>query len=290
MTFFLTGQPDEADNEENAASSPPAHKSSPLFKQDNMLPERLAGEHLSLSAYISKHLQDYASDSASPSQQNLLSGKLTPHRPDAGKESHATGVYLNSLDVEMAAGLEQYLPSPIFRMQIAKRRLDGEIQELRQRLAKYEKLTEHAADMHGQISVLRDRLAAMERRRDNLGQQLSANLGVIPRLYTMLQRKSKWPDWLLKSGEKLKSLLLALFYGQTYSRVQADRMELQALEELYAECFKARGNTEGKVDADLEAIVNRFEQVAKGSETHVLNLKPISFSKRLWQEARGLVK
>jgi len=290
MTFFLTGQPDEADNKENTASSLHAHKSSALFKQDNVLPERLAGEHLSLSAYISKHLQDYSSDSAPKNQQNLSSGELTPHRTDAGKESHAKGLYLNSLDVEMAAGLEQYLPSPIFRMQIAKRRLDGEIQELRQRLAKYEKLTEHAADMQEQISALRSRLAAMERRRENLGQQLSANLGVIPRLYAMLQQKSKRPDWLLKSGEQLKSLLLAMFYGPSYSKVQADRIEMQALEELYAECFKTRGNTEGKVDADLEAIVNRFEQVAKGSETHVLNLKPISFSKRLWQEARGLVK
>jgi hypothetical protein len=290
MTFFLTGQPDEAANEENTASSPPAHKSNPLFKQDNMLPERLAGEHLSLSAYISKHLQDYTSDSASQNQQNLLSGELTPPRTHASKESHATGVYLNSLDVEMAAGLEQYLPSPIFRMQIAKRRLDGEIQELRQRLAKYEKLTEHATDMQAQISALRSRLAAMERRRENLGQQLSANLGVIPRLYAMLQQKSKRPDWLLKSGEKLKTLLLAMFYGPSYFNVQTDRMELQGLQELYAECLKVRGNGEGKVDADLEAIVNRFEQVAQGSEMHVLNLKPISFSKRLWQEARGLVK
>lgn len=290
MTFFLTNPPsDESPNDEATSPRSNAAKSRPLFKQDDALPDTLAGEHISLSAYISKHLHGADSDKETEeTPESVTKGSSFGFPTPEIRTSHSgkTGLFLNSLDVEMASGLEQYLPSPIFRLRIAKKRIDGEINELRLRLNKYERLPERAPALQEQIIILKQRLASLEKHQHEINQQLAADLSMVPKLYALTKQGRGLGELLNAWLAKLRQFLLTLFYGRAYLDVQAEGDELVYLKELYAERLKSGTCAE----SELSAIINRFEQVMQRAEGDAHKLKPNSFPKRLWQEVKGLVK
>lgn len=298
MTFFLNNpMPDNGEPENGAAgkadapaaASPYSGKSQPLFKQGNTLPDTLPGQHISLSAYISKHLQETDASpeptEATPTAQPSFG--IFPKPENKAGQSNQTGQYLNSLDVDMAAGLEQYLPSPLFRLRIAKKRLDSEITELRQRLNKYERLPEKSPALQERIDGLRSKLEALEVHQRQVNRELSANLTLMgPLLYALSKQGRGLEDFFNQALEHCRRLLLTLFYGRTYLEMQANGDEMFYLKELYAERLKDRTSA----DSELSAIINRFEQVVQRAERDSSKLKPISFPMRLWQDVKRLVK
>jgi hypothetical protein len=305
MSFFRTNpssdeagfESPESKNAEASTSPQPGQNAGglPLFRQDNALPETLAGEHISLSAYISKHLNGgdgegfLAGTASNPNQPDRPGPSVTSGFSSSNPGSQPpqqTGIYLNSLDVDMPAGLEQYLPSPIFRLRIAKKRIDGEINELRLRINKYDRLPEKPPALQEQVTLLKKRLAGLEKHQWEISQQLSADLSVVPALYALSQQGQSFEKLLNQGLAALRQGILTLFYGQAFLNVQADNDEMQYLRELYTERLKSGSSNE----AELSAIINRFEQVAQRAEQDARKLKPGSLPKRLWQEAKGLVK
>ena len=268
-------------------SSPYSGKSQPLFKQGNVLPDTLAGQHISLSAYISKHLQDTEGNPALAEPESSTATGFRTFPTPAGKVAqHATGQILNSLDVEMAAGLEQYLPSPLFRLRIAKKRLDREITELRQRLNKYDRLPEQSPELKERIASLKIKLKALEANLRHVNEQLVPNPGW-GRLLNSLSQPGRWVRRMLHSGlMQLRAGLLTVFYGHKFWEMQHSSNEIVYLKELYAEHLKDHSNA----DAELSAILHRFEQVVQRMEQGAKQTKPISFVTRLWQDVKRLVK
>lgn len=297
MTFFRNDNPTPPNGEQESSGpfNMPSSKGQPLFKQDNALPETLAGEHISLSAYISKHLHGGEDDDYEETENNLPTPESSkakaapwplPLAENTNFPTPSRGVFLNTLDVNMPSGLESYLPSNTFRLRIAKKRIDGEIRELRQRINKYERLTTTSPGMPEQITLLRQRLASLEQHQQELRAQLSSNLGLLPMLYFFSRQSQGFGRWLNASLENLKQAIMALIFGKAYRNVQANGEELQALRELYAERQGSGTSTNG----ELSAILNRFEQVAQQADNDAHKLKPGSLPMRLWQEAKGLVK
>ncbi len=297
MTFFRN-DPAHGESKQPAAentdalaalseSSPYSGKSQPLFKQGNVLPDSLPGQHISLSAYISKHLQDTEGNPALDEPEGTAAAGFRAFPTPAGKTAqHATGQILNSLDVEMAAGLEQYLPSPLFRLRIAKKRLDSEITELRQRLNKYDRLPEQSPALQERIASLKIKLKALESNLRSVNEQLAPNQSW-GQLIHALTLPGQWTKQVLQKGlMQVRAGLITLFYGRKYWDIQNNSNEIVYLKELYAERLKDRSSA----DAELSAILNRFEQVLQRLEQGTQGGKPISFPMRLWQDVKRLVK
>lgn len=295
MTFFLNDQPPEQSSDrssegealEQATSHSP--RSKPLFKQDTTLPESLSGQHISLSAYISKHLENQeqapAEEIATAVPASWSFAPPKPKRPPGGED----GQYLNSLDVELAAGLEQYLPTPLFRLRVMKKRLDGEINELRMRLNKYSRLPNPSQDMKDRAEAVRARLATLEAHERQVSLDLASAMAFGPLMYKLSQGSQDLGDSLggfRKGFQWLRSFVLGFIYGKTYLALETEGKNLRNLQELFSDRLKDKTTS----SAELGQILNRYEQMLRQIENQAEQLKPRSFPWRLWQQASRLVK
>jgi hypothetical protein len=289
MTFFLNNPPPEPNADEESTTTSHSARTRPLFKQDAALPESLSGQHISLSAYISKHLQETErqvgkENQPAPTSNIGFGGSAvtTSSRTVAGAE----GQYLNSLDVELAAGLEQFLPTPLFRLRVMKKRLDGEIGELKMRLNKYERLPAQSDTLRERIEAVRSRLATLEAHERQVSQELASAMAFGPTLYYWSRQVQGAGSWLSRCSMDIRQWITRLLYGPAYLEVEAYGEELQSLQELFADRMRDRSSS----GSELSQILNRYEQAALQVENAALRLKPLSFVERLWQEAKGLLK
>lgn len=289
MAFFLNNPPPEQDAPQDmtgeAASSSYSDRIKPLFKQDSTLPDALPGQHISLSAYISKHLQEGAPDLPTPVEMPAVPAFQSATRVRT-ESSGQEGQYLNSLDVEMAAGLEQYLPTPLFRMRVMKKRLDGEITKLKMQLSKYERLPDPSPDMQERIGGMRARLATLEAHEHQVSRELVSALTFGSFLYTVSRWVQGSGGWFSQWAKRVRRALTGLLYGQAYLEMEETGEALRSLQELFAD----RMNDRAASDMELSQILNQYEQTTQRMEMASLRLKPLSFPRRLWQEAKRLVK
>jgi hypothetical protein len=289
MTFFLNDQPPEQDANETFTSGSHSAKTGPLFKQDPGLTESLPGQHISLSAYISKHLQEQEQSSLvdettlSPSNPRFITATSAP--PDK-QQTAPLGQYLNSLDVELAAGLEQYLPTPMFRMRVMKKRLDGEIAELKMRLNKYERLPEQSPEFQERIKAVRARLAILEAHEQAVSKNLESTLAFGPLFYGLSRQTQGMNTWFSNNIGWIRQWVTRLFYGKTYLKIEAAGQELRELQEIFADRIQDKTAS----SAEISQILTRYEQAAQEIETLAQQFKSQSLSARLWQETQRLVK
>ena len=288
MTFFLNNPPSQPEAAEPGEAQSHSPKSSPLFKQDTTLPDSLPGQHISLSAYISKHLQANEADAPALEAAPAQPAKLGFGAPEVKKPSANAldGQYLNNLDVELAAGLEQYLPSPLFRMRVMKKRLDGEIAELRLRLNKYERLPNPSPDMKERMDAVRSRLKTLLAHEREVSQQLASAMALGPLVYGLSRRTQGMGGFWQTGLQWWKSLLMRLVYGNAYFEIEAAGDNLRNLQELFAE----RLGDKTVSPAEISQILNRYEQTVRQMETKMQRLNTRSFPWSLWQETRRLVK
>ncbi|HEY9686767.1 MAG TPA: hypothetical protein V6C52_07320 [Coleofasciculaceae cyanobacterium] len=289
MAFFNT----ESNQAENRTTSgqPPAG-GTPLFKQDAAPGSNPSGQHVSLSDYISRHLaEEWSPEPASPAPKIAGAGATlnTPfhaYKPKGGE----AGRQLNQLDVDLSAGLEQYLPTPVFRLRVVKKRLDSEITELKMRLNKYERLNDPSKEMQARSQELRERVAVLEIHEQAVSEELAGILRFGPFLYSLSKGFAGMGGGLGQLGTLVQSTLKRLLYGASFMEMEALSEKMRTLEEIMAERLKDPDTP----DAEISHILNRYEQTLH--ETEAITTRKtshnnfLSFPRRLWQQASRLVE
>jgi hypothetical protein len=206
--------------------------------------------------------------------------------PEARPEYATEGQFLNSLDVDLPAGLEQYLPTLIFRLRVMKKRLDAEIFETRGLLNKYQRLPDPSPDMRDRIRAVQHRLRVLENQERRVSWQLADALPMGKWFFVVAQAVGKWQRRVDSLGDKLWHRVLAFFHGRAYLSVERAGRELVELEGLY----RQRSSDKVISSAELGQLINRYEHTLTEAEKNAAELSQTSFWSRLWQEARGLVK
>lgn len=291
MAFFqndaATSGQGRAASERDPVQLPDVHnhspKSAPLFKQE-------AHPVGSLSDYLARHLNPESEEAAVPSGPGtvrLKGGFNLRQAPSVVRPEYATeGQFLNSLDVDLPAGLEQYLPTLIFRLRVMKKRLDGEIFEMRGLLNKYQRLTEPSSDMQDRIRAVQHRLRVLENQERRVSWQLAEALPMGNWFFAVAQVVGQFQGHVGGLGDTIWHGLLAIFHGRAYLSVERAGRELVDLEGLYRQRLSDRVIS----STELGQLINRYEHTLTVAEKKAAELSKTSFWGRLWQEARGLVK
>lgn len=233
-----------------------------------------SGPHLSLSDYIARHLNGEASAETAESAPSLYNPALKqawtpiPHPEEIGPPA-LSGQRLNSLDVDMGAGLEQYLPTPLFRFRVMKKRLNGEISELRERLNKYQRLPDASLDLQVRIAAIQERIGLLEAHERQVSAELSDILSVSPWFYQLSQQQQGFQQAIGRVWDVVRHAIIRLMYGKAYETVEAGNVELQALNELFAERLK---DTQSP-NSELGQLLNRYEQTLHQLESASAQLK-----------------
>ncbi len=295
MAFFRNEGSPTADNspasESGSVGLPDANhhspKSAPLFKQEAHPVGSPVG---SLSDYLARHLNPENEEAVVPSGSGAARVKggfsLRQPPPEARPEYATEGQFLNSLDVDLPAGLEQYLPTLIFRLRVMKKRLDGEIFEMRGLLNKYQRLPDPSPDMRDRIRAVQHRLRVLENQERRVSWQLAEALPLGQWFFAVAQLVGKCQRRAERLGDQLWHGLLAFFHGRAYLSVEQAGRELVELEGLY----RQRSADKVMSSAELGQLINRYEHTLTEVEKKAAELSQTSFWGRLWQEARGLVK
>jgi chromosome segregation ATPase len=150
--------------------------------------EESTGEHPSLRSYLSKRIFQNTLEPAAPKPGPLLF-KL-PAESNHTSAQVLNGNRINSLDSQMASGLEQYLPSPAIRLRITKERLEKEISGLQIQVARYHAIQDPPPDLGQKIQELQGRLTALKEHGHQIDIELEAlytNSSVLFRVVTVLQ-------------------------------------------------------------------------------------------------------
>ncbi len=289
MEFFKL-EPAETDDGTLQAplsgESPPESRTQPrqpLFKQDP-LPGVELGNHVSLSAYISRHLE--GGRQAAPEGSPTLPGPLPPPAGSETREYKPEGQFLNTLDVDMTAGLEQYMPTPLFRLRVMKKRLDGEIADLRQRVNKMERLNDQPRELRENIEVIRRRIATLEAHQRQVSRQLEALLAMGPLFFEISQVYERWQAWLGRGFDRAQAGVANLLFGPARQELVQLGEELGALTEVLDERFRDATVTQ----SEISHLINRYDATLRQMEAASLRMRSEGFWQRLWQPLRGLVK
>jgi len=265
-------------NNPEAEQSP--GRTSPLFKQES----EGAPSHVTLNEYISRHFRESSPEKPEPTVP--ASFGPTPIPAAEAKTGLPQGQFLNSLDVDLTSGLEQYMPTPLFRLRVVKKRLDTEIAELRDRLAKYDFLPEKTEDMLARMQAVRHRIRVLETHEQRVSRELGAMLRWGPLFNTLAQAGRRLQDHLGRGNGSGRQFFGQLLYGPAYGKLETAHAELRDLREMMVE----RLIDKSVPDAEISRILTRYEQTARRLETVSLRPEPAWFLRRLWQRARALLK
>lgn len=239
-------------------------KNQPLFKQE----PATGSPRISLRDYISQHLSGDASAQERPSPPPSVNN-LRPRVTQPFPAEHAVGHRLNSLDTELGAGLEQYLPTPLFRLRVMKKRLNDEIAALRGTLNKYERLPEHSRDLKRRIDALREHLLTLELHQAQVDAELELYLANDSIFYGAFKQLQGWGKTASKAAAWLRQGLVKLLYGKKYRAMEESGSELRLLQELFAE----RLQDPDAPEQELGQLLNRYEQALRRFEASASQLK-----------------
>ena len=290
MAFFNT-QPHDADDAPHSEQSGKA----PLFRQDDTQESPSSGRHITLSDYVSQHLSENPPSAQKPAEP--LSSQSSPapafntpfQRVPYGASGR--GRVLNTLDVDFTGGLEQYLPTPAFRLRVMKKRLDGEIADLRTRLNKYQRLSDPSAELQQRIQEIRERLTMLEEHERSVSTELASILRFGPFLYQLSKRLGSINDslnLLEKWHKQWQKLLRRAIYGEKFLQVEAVTVRMRTLKELMAE----RLQDPAVSDNEISVLLNRYEQALQQMESvsEPVQNQPKDFRTHWWQRASRLVE
>lgn len=272
MAFFLNDQPPSPEKPDSGIipeTSSHSPKSVPLFKQEGAPVELSGKSHVSLNDYIARHLSEEQSRPEPAKVTGFLPVK--PGKPPA--DPAVSGQFLNSLDVELAAGLEQYLPTQIFRLRVVKKRLDGEIAELRGLLNKYSRLPSPSPDLKERTNAVRRRLRVLEHHESRVSWQLAGALPMGKLFYQLSWMGSVLNRNTAGWASGLWRFMARLVYGKSYLELEQAGVELQELESV----LKLRFADQSTASKELGQLLNRYEQTVMKAETKAKKLSGSSF-------------
>src|SRR5690606_1515760 len=134
--------------------------------------------------------------------------RFRPASASRSSAPHGLGQRLNSLDIELGAGLEQYLPTPLFRLRVMKKRLSDEIAELRGTLNKYARLPEHSPDLKRRIQSLQEHLFTLEIHQAQVDAELELYLSDSSVLYGFIKQFQAWKEIASRAASWLRQKLI----------------------------------------------------------------------------------
>jgi hypothetical protein len=288
MVFFQNDQPPASQPDEQATNPTHSPRSAPLFKQEASPLRSLNGQPVSLSAYIAKHLSTQKAEATDqPPPVKAQGSFMNAAKPRRQPSEHATtGQFLNSMDVDLPSGLEQYLPTPVFRLRVIKKRLDGEIAELNSILTKYKRLDQPSPDIRERILAFQHRLRVLQNHERRVSWQLAEAIPMGVLCYQLSKIVSDRQQHLFPFFSGLWQRMLRLFYGPAYLAIEAANVELMELETIY----RKRMGDSTTPSTELGQLVNRYERTMAMAEKKALTVSKNSFWHQLWQQARGLVE
>jgi hypothetical protein len=265
MAFFINNRSSsEGDGGEEAPSQNHSARTMPLFKQN---PEQTAGlghGRMSLSAYISKHLEEASKQTLAPKKAPerpsfvpQLPSALMVQKTATSHTSGLSGQYLNTMDGDLTSGLEQYMPTPVFRLRVTKKRLDLEIATLRGKLDQYTRVPDKSAEMDERIQLLQHRLDILEAHEKQVRQELAAILAFGPFCFAMSSQFTGTGSWLSGCFKALRDWWAAAIYGDAYLAVERANDELRNLQAVFAERLADPQVSQ----AELGRILNRYDQL-----------------------------
>lgn len=280
MAFFLNEQPPSPENPESSSHSP---KSAPLFKQEGGSVALPGKSHVSLNDYLARHLTEQSTEPV-PAPVPKKPVWIRPDKPVGPSEG--TGQFLNSLDVDLASGLEQYLPTPIFRLRVMKKRLDGEIAELRGLLNKYSHLSNPSPDLKDRTNAVRRRLRVLEHHESRVSWQLSESMPMGRWFYQISAVGAALNQSITGFFSGFWRFMGRIFYGRSYLELEQAGEELQVLESM----VRSRLSDSAAHSVEVGQLLNRFEQTLLKAESRAKKFSASSLLYRLWQESFGLLK
>jgi hypothetical protein len=246
-------------------------KNRALFKQET------SGDNprISLRDYIAQHMNGEATGqetaprpSAAPAPPAFAAQARHPIPKPAAPDRVLFGQRLNSLDVDMGAGLEQYLPTPLFRMRVMKKRLSDEIQELRDKLNKYERLPDHSPDLKNRIHALQEHLLVLELHQAQVDSELTLALSNASAFYPFVQQTRLFQEKVSEVLEQIRHGLMGILYGNAFRTVENANTELRLLQELFAERLQDKDTP----DVELGQLLNRYEHTLRQLEGKALKI------------------
>lgn len=174
------------------------------------------------------------------------------------------GQYLNKLDVELTAGLESYMPTPIFRLRVARGRLREEIGNLREQLAQYERMPDKSPDMLARMNRLQYRLAVMEARERKVAGELAAMLPLGKWMLGLFQMFGGAGAALPELAGKMRDWLTARLHGEDYLIATRTTRELWNLQQVFAVRLADPRVSPAELGQILSVYDRLYEQARRG--------------------------
>lgn len=240
-------------------------KNRALFKQDPIG----GSPRISLRDYIAKHMSGEPVEPELPTIPSFSPQTTLPVSPGRPISRHLAGQRLNSLDIEMGAGLEQYLPTPLFRLRVVKKRLSDEIADIRGKLNKYAKLPEHSEELKVRMNAMQEHLFSLELHQAQVDSELELYLSNGSLLYGFMRQSQSLQGMIDSIWVWLRQGLMKLFYGDAFETVENANTELRMLQELFAERLRDPNTSE----SELSQLLNQYEQTLRQVEVGSNRLK-----------------
>ncbi|MDX2084955.1 MAG: hypothetical protein SFZ03_06155 [Candidatus Melainabacteria bacterium] len=201
------------------------------------------------------------------------------------------GHRLNSLDTELSAGLEQYLPTPEIRAQVVKDRLTEEIQSLQLRLERYKTIQHPSAEVLQKMEQLEQRLHTLRQHEAQVDAELSFQLSHSPWTVQLLAGLNHLNDGLQSTvGQQVQQQLQRLSPEALVREVDPERKRLYEMNQTLSNLqtvlkTEVTGNTANS--AEISDILNHYDQVIREAETLVQSL---SSKTSLWDRFNHTVQ
>jgi len=204
---------------------PPLPFEKPCVKPD----DTMTGEGLpSLQHRIAQHLSRQGERPFSePAQAFETDGK--------DETTRLTGARLDAQDITLVAGLEQYLPTPMFRFRVMKKRLSGTIAALEARLGQYQSLTNPPASLTQRMTLLEEQLLILKLKEQQVDEHLSRIIPYGCFWYTLSRYAQRMTDMTDGFSRRLYRIVMRCLQGPRYQDVQATCQQLTTIHALMRE-------------------------------------------------------
>jgi len=215
------------------------------------------GNPLSLRSFIKKRLQQQHLTEAVPVQPNPVPVVTAV---TSGTTATSGGNRLNAIDTQWQAGIEQYLPTPIFRFRLTKARLDKELAILITELEQYRALTHPSPQTQHKISQLSERVQTVSLHLEQVTRQLETLTLARSPWAAYLQRFSFWKDMVRQVKASIMSMITL---EQILNQVNPNRAAMSQLnQELYTlnQVFTNGIQNPAIPYSEISDIVTQYEQ------------------------------
>lgn len=267
-------------NPDPEAPEPTERTRKAIFKESLSVEEEEKTAHPSLRSYLSKRIfqnlqsPDPSAQPTQPVQKPERFPLPTSFGGNDGPDQNAiNGNQLNSLDTDMSAGLEQYLPTPAIRLRIIKERLGEEIAQLKTLVDSYQEVKNPPPDVAKRIDGLKNRLHTLKEHERKVDEELAAlysNSSLVFKITNTLQSLQN------KTGEKVQQVASQLSPIEIMHKVDPERYEIAMLNQqlvnladVLEESFTSR-NLSG---TEIETLVTQYDQTIRQVDQIAENLR-----------------